>query len=131
MHELSIAMSILDIAVEESERRGGAVIVAVHIKLGLLSGVVQESLLAAYELAREMSPQCRARLVIEEVRVVAYCPVCRSEQQILSIQELVCPQCGSVTPEIVTGRELEIVAMEIQESPFDGRRNHESDPDGL
>ena len=41
MHELSIAMSILDVAEEEAERQGGARVVAVHLKLGPLSGVVQ------------------------------------------------------------------------------------------
>ena len=43
MHELSIALSILDLAAEEAGRRGGRV-VAVHLKLGPLSGVVKEAL---------------------------------------------------------------------------------------
>ena len=38
MHELSIALCILDMAGEEAERRGGRV-VAVHLKLGALAGV--------------------------------------------------------------------------------------------
>jgi hydrogenase nickel incorporation protein HypA/HybF len=116
MHELSIAMSILDIVAEESQRRGGAPIEAVHIKLGPLSGVVKQALVSAYELAREMSPQAGVRLIVEEVPVVAYCETCRSEQPIASIQELTCPQCGNFTPRVVRGRELEIVAMEIQDN---------------
>ena len=36
MHELSIAMSIVDIAGEEAERRGHSCITAVHVKLGPL-----------------------------------------------------------------------------------------------
>ena len=55
MHELSIALSIVDMAAEEAERQGGRV-VAVHLKLGPLSGVVKAALLSAYELAREGSP---------------------------------------------------------------------------
>ena len=115
MHELSIAMNILDIAAEESLRRNGAQIDAVHIRLGQLSGVARESLVSAYELAREMSPQAGPRLVIEEVPVRAWCETCRSEQQIASIQELICPICGNFTPDIVSGRELEVMAMEIIE----------------
>ena len=117
MHELSIALSILEIAAEESERRGSAQIEAVHIRLGLLSGVVKGALVSAYGLAREMSAQPCPRLVIEDVPVVAYCEACRSEQPISSIQELTCPRCGSFTPQVVRGRELEVVAMEIHESP--------------
>jgi len=116
MHELSIAMNILDIAAEESLRRDGAQIDAVHIRLGPLSGVARESLLSAYELAREMSSQAGARLVIEVVPVIAWCETCQSEQQIASIQELTCPNCGNFTPDIVSGRELEVVAMEILET---------------
>ena len=66
MHELSIALSILDFAAEEAERRGGRV-VAVHLRLGPLSGVVKEALLSAYELAREGTPLAAAALVVEEV----------------------------------------------------------------
>ena len=52
MHELSIAMSIVEMAEEESERRGGGHIQAVHLRLGLLSGVVKEALLSSYEMDR-------------------------------------------------------------------------------
>ncbi|MGE5193842.1 MAG: hydrogenase maturation nickel metallochaperone HypA [Deltaproteobacteria bacterium] len=113
MHELSIAMSIIDIAAAEAERRG-ARIEAVHLKVGALSGVVTEALASAYELARENSPVAGARLVIEEVPVVIYCDVCRSEQPILSIQEFCCPQCGAFTANVVRGRELEVVALELE-----------------
>ena len=63
MHELSIALGIVDIAEEESGRRGGVAVLAVHVKLGPLSGVVKEALLSAYELARENSllADCAAR----------------------------------------------------------------------
>lgn len=43
MHELSIAMSIVDLAQEEADRRGGVQIKAVHLRLRLLSGVVPHS----------------------------------------------------------------------------------------
>ena len=42
MHELSIALNILDIASKEAERNGGGVVQAVHIRLGPLSGVVKD-----------------------------------------------------------------------------------------
>jgi hydrogenase nickel incorporation protein HypA/HybF len=67
MHELSIAMSILDIAQEEAEQRGNPRVEAIHLKIGQMSGIVKEALLAAYELASEQTPFAQARLVIEEV----------------------------------------------------------------
>jgi hypothetical protein len=55
MHELSIAMSIVEMAEEEAERRG-AHVAAVYLKLGALSGVVKEALLSSYEMACEDTP---------------------------------------------------------------------------
>jgi Zn finger protein HypA/HybF involved in hydrogenase expression len=43
MHELSIAMSMVETAREEAERRGVQV-TAVHLRLGALSGVVKDAL---------------------------------------------------------------------------------------
>lgn len=112
MHELSIALSILDLVAEEAERQGGRV-VAVHLKLGPLSGVVRDALATAYDLASEGTDQAEAVLVIEDVPIVAYCPACDAERTLASMAELRCPACGVPTPEILSGRELEVVALEI------------------
>jgi hydrogenase nickel incorporation protein HypA/HybF len=112
MHELSIALSILDMASEEAGRRGGRV-VAVHLRLGRLSGVVRAALASAYDLAREGTPLARAELHIEEVPVVAWCPACATERT-PAFPELICPACGAPTPEVRRGRELEVVALEIE-----------------
>jgi hydrogenase nickel insertion protein HypA len=86
-----------------------------HLRLGPLSGVVKEALLSAYDLAREVSPLAHTRLVIEDVPVVVYCERCQGEQSIESMQEFCCPKCGTPTANVIRGRELEIVAMEIEE----------------
>jgi hydrogenase nickel incorporation protein HypA/HybF len=114
MHELSIAMNILDFAAEESERRGGVRVLAVHLKLGPLSGVVKEALQSAFGLARENVSACDTELVIEETPLVVYCPSCQENLEAVSIQELACRVCGTPTGHIVSGRELEVVALEIQ-----------------
>ena len=82
MHELSIALSITDMAEEEAERHGGgARVAAVHLRLGPLSGVVKEALLSAYELAREGSAVEHSRLVIEEVPIRIFCATCDVESR--------------------------------------------------
>jgi hydrogenase nickel incorporation protein HypA/HybF len=113
MHELSIALSILDVAAEHARRETGRVI-AVHLKLGPLAGVVKDALTSAYDLAREGTSLAGADLVIEEVPVVAYCPACDAERHLQGALELCCPACGGATPDLVSGRELEVVALEIE-----------------
>jgi hydrogenase nickel incorporation protein HypA/HybF len=51
MHELSIAISMIDQITEESETRGGLQVEAVHLKLGVFSGVDKDALSVAYHLA--------------------------------------------------------------------------------
>jgi hydrogenase nickel incorporation protein HypA/HybF len=52
-------------------------------------------------------------LLIEEVPVVIYCPQCEREQALDSIQRFCCPACGTLTPDVVSGKQLELVAIEI------------------
>jgi hydrogenase nickel incorporation protein HypA/HybF len=114
MHELSIAISMVAIATEESVRLGGVQISALHLKLGQLSGVVKEALLFSYDMACEGTPLAGSRLVIEEVPVVVYCQACEIERTLDSVQYFCCPDCGTPTPQVVQGKELEIVALEIE-----------------
>ena len=113
MHELSIALSIVAMAEEEARGRGVQVN-AVHLKLGTLSGVVKEALLFSYDLACEGTALEGSHLLIEEVPTVVYCPACRAERTLDSVQRFCCSVCDSPTPEVVRGRELEVVALEIK-----------------
>lgn len=115
MHELSIAMSIVEMAEEESERRGNVRIGAVHLRLGHLSGVVKEALISSYEMACESTVLEGSQLRIEEVPVVVFCPRCQERRRVRSIQWFCCPECGTPTPEVVQGKELEVVALEVEE----------------
>ena len=112
MHELSIAMSIVELAEEEAERRGVQV-TAVHLRLGALSGVVKEALLGSYEMACEESPLKGSRLIIEDVPVLISCPSCKAQRPITSIQLFCCAECGSPGSEIVQGKEIEVSALEL------------------
>jgi hydrogenase nickel incorporation protein HypA/HybF len=113
MHELSVALSLVDLAQNEGERLGGR-ISAVHIRLGALAGVVKDALLFSYEVACHDTPLEGSQLVIEEVPIVVYCPCCDADRTLRSAQLLCCADCGTPTPLIRGGRELELVALEIE-----------------
>ena len=101
-------------AAEEAARRGDAQVHAIHLKLGQLSGVVKDALLFSYEVACEGTPLEGSSLIIEEIPVVVYCPACRAETPLASLQRFCCSICDTLTSEIVRGKELEVVALEIQ-----------------
>ncbi len=107
-------MSIVELAEEEAAQRG-AQITAIHLKLGALSGVVKEALLASYEMASDDSPLKGSRLVIENVPVIVFCPSCQAQRPISSIQLCCCAECGTPTSTILQGKEIEVIGLEIEE----------------
>jgi len=113
MHELSIAMSIVDMAREEAERRDVA-IDAVYLDLGPLSGVVAEALLFSWEIACEGTPLEGCRLVIKPVPIEVYCHTCNAQKTLPSMQWFCCPECGAPTSQVIHGKELLITALEIR-----------------
>lgn len=108
-------MSIVEMAEEESERHGGCRIKAVHLKLGPMSGVVRVALENAFSLAREGTILEAADLVVEEVPIVARCPKCAADRTLPNMQSFICPECATPLSDIIHGREMEVVALEIEE----------------
>jgi hydrogenase nickel incorporation protein HypA/HybF len=114
MHELSIAMSIVEMAQEEAERHGQAQVQAVYLRLGKLSGVVKEALLSSYQMACEDTSLAGSQLLIEEIAVEVFCPQCQLPRMVESIQWFCCPECGAPTATVLRGKELEVVALELK-----------------
>jgi len=114
MHELSIAMGIVDAALEEAQRRGVQVS-AVHLRLGALSGVVKDALMFSYEVACQDTPLQGSQLIVEDVAVAVFCPQCRETRPLPSVQLFQCPECGTPTMDVRQGKELEVFALEVQD----------------
>jgi len=114
MHELSLAMSMIEMAEAEAAARGARV-TALHLKLGPLSGVVREALEFSYGIACEGTTLEGSQLVVEEVPVKIHCARCRQDEFVESIQSLRCSRCGQLSNDVIQGRELEVVALELAE----------------
>jgi hydrogenase nickel incorporation protein HypA/HybF len=113
VHELSVALSIVEGAEEEVSRQGGGRVHAVHLRLGPLSGVVKDALLFSYTLACEGTCLEGSYLVIEEIPLRIYCPGCCAERAAVSLQRLECVLCGSPAGRVTQGDELEVAALEL------------------
>jgi hydrogenase nickel incorporation protein HypA/HybF len=113
MHELSIAYSMVELASAAAERAGASKVAALHLRLGALAGVVEEPLRLGFEIAAQGTPLAGARLEIEHLPVVIFCGTCVDERELDSPQRFRCPICGTPSGQVVQGRELEIVALEL------------------
>jgi hydrogenase nickel incorporation protein HypA/HybF len=114
MHELSIALSLIEVATEQIARRNLAQVEVVHLRLGELSGVVADALLFSFDVATAGTALEGARLEIERVPVSVHCRRCDAERELPSIQRLQCPSCGDPTPDVRRGREIELFALEVR-----------------
>ena len=109
-------LSILDLAAEEAQRQGSVRVLGIHLKLGCLSGVVKEALLSAYDLAREGTPFEETRADHRRGSGCGALPELSGPRAVVSVQELCCAECGTPSPDVASGRDLELVAMEIHMS---------------
>jgi hydrogenase nickel incorporation protein HypA/HybF len=112
MHELSIAISIVEAATEEAARHGAPYVEAVHLRLGRLSGVVARALESSFEMASAGTPLAGSRLVIEEAPILIYCAVCEATSAPVA-DRFVCASCGTPSADVVQGREIEVFALEL------------------
>jgi hydrogenase nickel incorporation protein HypA/HybF len=116
VHELSIAVGLVDAACEERARLGGSpVIRALRVRIGPLAGVAEEALRFSFDVAREGTAIAGVRLEIERVPLTGFCPGCRAVRPIASVVHFVCTVCGEPIREVRSGRELELRALEIEE----------------
>lgn len=112
MHELSIALSMIEQIEEETAKHGGGAVETVYLRVGVLSGVDVRALRFAYELAQEGTTLAASRLEIESIPLLAYCPQCASTHA-PDPENITCPRCVTPQQKILKGKELEIRAFEI------------------
>jgi len=113
MHEMGIAMQIIEIAQASiPEEEGDIAIARVNLKVGKLAAVVADSLRFCFEIAAKETPLEGAELDIEEIPVKARCKECDTAWTIEG-PAFNCEKCGSGQIEILSGRELNIESIEI------------------
>jgi len=110
MHELSLAVSIVDIANGEAEKNKIKHFTGIEIVVGTLSGVVAEALILALKEAVTGSSLERAEIKLIQVDAEAKCENC---QHVFPINDLydICPQCNSFQKNITKGKEFEIKTL--------------------
>ena len=66
MHEVSIAVSLVEVACEKAEALGNARVEVLHVQVGRLSGVVPDALLFSFDAAARGTAIDGAKLRVEE-----------------------------------------------------------------
>ncbi len=112
MHELSIAMALVEQVEAVVRERKAAGVAKVSVTVGALSGVDSEALREAFPLAAEGSVVAGADLVIEGVEAAVRCRGCGKRSR-PEPPFICCGECGSGEVDLEAGRELYIHAIDI------------------
>lgn len=115
MHELSIAMNILDIVRDTCRTQNFERVETIYLRIGRASGILTDALQFAFEQARAGTVARDARLEIEEIDVGGHCEDCRREFTVEEKYVFECPRCGGNRFRITSGHEMEIVELEVED----------------
>jgi hydrogenase nickel incorporation protein HypA/HybF len=113
VHELSIALSVLDIVRGACEERGLAGVRAVRIRVGAATGLEPDSLRFAFDCSKAGTPAAEAALEIEAVPIGGHCDGCGAEFDTPERYVLSCPNCGGPRFRITRGDELQVIDLEV------------------
>lgn len=118
MHELSIAENILDIVLRKVEEEKLGAVTAIYVRIGTLTDVVPESLTFGFDVIKKGTALSETQLRTEIVPLEACCRSC-SRNFTATDFIFLCPHCGSSDVEVISGMELEISHLEVEESLTD------------
>ncbi len=114
MHEIGIASSIIQSIEAEALRRPEARFTAVGVRIGELSNVDRDALAFAFEALTRETPLEHMRLEIEWCPRRQKCLAC-GEEFVVQELELTCPKCGETRSTFISGTELDIAYLELEE----------------
>jgi len=114
MHELSIAMSIVDIASRQAEAASAEIVSQIELDIGTLSGIEYESLEFALSVAKKDSMLEFTHFKINRIEPLCECRACDHLYSPGS-DFGPCPNCGKHEPEFIRGRELQIKSLLVEQ----------------
>ena len=116
MHEVSLMSEILDILAQSAAQNNLQGISKVKLVVGSMTMAMPDALQFAFtSLKTEPLFHTDALLEIEEKPTCSHCLSCGHTFTVKDNFHFVCPACGALTVEIISGRELYIAHYEAEE----------------
>lgn len=113
MHELSVTESILSLAIEYAQKSNATKVTDIHIVIGQLSSVVDDSVQFYWDFMAEDSICQGAVLHFERIPAKLECQDC-SLEYVITEKLTPCPRCSGYNTRIVSGEEFYLESIEIE-----------------
>ena len=114
MHELPITQSILDLVVDHARRAGATRVTDVHLVIGELSRVVDDSVQFYWDIISKDTLCEGAILNFERIPAQMNCLDCGFTYTLSRGLEA-CPNCESFRVRVVAGDEFRLESIEVEE----------------
>ena len=116
MHELSIAEALLELTLKHAGEAPGARVTAVHLVIGQLASVVDDSVQFYWDEISRGTLAEGAQLRFKRVAARFHCEACGHDYA-PGADVLACPQCGSAQVRLTAGGEFYLEALEVTTDP--------------
>lgn len=113
MHELGVTQNLLDLALQYAEPAGVKQITALHLVIGELSSIVDESIQFYWDFTAKGTIADGAVLHFDRIPATFGCLDCGAVFE--RTPAYACPQCGGGRVEIKTGEEFFLKSIEVEE----------------
>jgi len=113
MHELSVTESILNIAKKHAIQANAKQVTDIHIVIGALSSIVDDSIQFYWDIITQDSICANAELHFKRVPAKLTCQDCNHTYNIEN-ELSPCPKCGSIRVKVVGGEEFWLESIEIE-----------------
>lgn len=113
MHELPITESILEISLRHAAKADAKRIVSVHLVIGQLASIVDDSVQFYWDIITENTIAQGAKLHFKRIPVRMYCSTC-AEEYAPDPDAFECPKCGGIRNKIISGEEFYLSAIDIE-----------------
>ena len=114
MHELSITREILDVILDTAGRNNAKSVESVNIELGQLSTFDEESINFYFENLSMGTSAEGAKLIFKRMPATARCKKCSRDFELEDLFFSSCPFCGSTEYEVISGSEVKVVSISIE-----------------
>jgi hydrogenase nickel incorporation protein HypA/HybF len=114
MHELSVTENILEIAVRHARQAQATRVTDIHIIIGQLSSIVDDSVQFYWDMISEGSLCAGAKLHFERRPARLTCSECGTSYT-LQGELMACPSCNSAQVRVVSGEEFLLQSIEIEQ----------------
>jgi hydrogenase nickel incorporation protein HypA/HybF len=113
MHELAVTEEILRVALEHAERAQATRITDIHLVIGALSSIVDDSVQFYFDFLSPDTIAAGAQLHFERIAARLRCRQCGREFEPQE-RDYTCPHCGALGGEVIAGREFFLDSMEVE-----------------